>query len=91
MQEDQRRTAADRDEGGGRRHRDVDEPGDSVQAIELGTGSVEPPLPEQVGQDEKTAGPYRDRGDVNEFEERRHWAWPTGCRLVHRSFKPMTR
>ena len=38
LQEDQRRSAADRDEGGGRGQRDVDEPGDPVQPVELGPG-----------------------------------------------------
>ncbi len=62
LQEDQRRAAADGDEGGGRGQLHVDEPGYPVQSVEIRSRRERPALPEQKGQREQPARPDRDRG-----------------------------
>ena len=81
LQEDQRRPAADRDEGGRRSQLHVDQPRDAVQPVEIRPGCERPALPEQKGQRDQAARPDRDRGEVDELEEGRHSAGSLGRRL----------
>ena len=55
LEENQRRTAANGDAGGGRGHLHVDEPGHPVQPVEIRPRHDGPTLPEQKGQDNQPA------------------------------------
>ena len=91
LEEDQRRAAADGDDGGGRGHPDIDEPGQAVQAVEIRPRRDRRALPEQEGQDEQPARPDRDRGQMDEFQEDRHRAGSLGRRLDQASQSPTPR
>ena len=67
LKEDQRRAAADGDEGGGRGHPDVDETCHPMQTVQIRPRDDRPALPEQEGEGNQPAGPDRDRCEMDEF------------------------
>ena len=90
LQEDQRRSAADGDEGGGRSQLDVDQAGDAMQPVKIQPCLERPALPEQKGQRDQSARPERDRGKMHEFQKGRHSAGSLDRRLDHAIQSPDT-
>ena len=72
LQEDQRRAAADGDEGRRRGHHHIDEARDAVQAFQLVDVGHQPALPEQQRQHQQPARPDRDGRQVDELQEGGH-------------------